>query len=123
MVMGVGPPGSPIRRRLQTTASCAGTTAGVVSVAEKAPVEGVRCEPVKTDESEPPMTRREAPKDVETEDATGLGTSLGATWLLPKRHPAYRRREPGSGANVERVKLRLGAAMRSGHGRSWSVRS
>jgi hypothetical protein len=36
--MGVGPPESPIRRRLQTTASCAGTTAGVVSVAEKAPV-------------------------------------------------------------------------------------
>ena len=80
MVMGVGPPESPIRRRLQTTASCAGTTAGVVSVAEKAPVEGVRCEPVKTDESEPPMTRREAPKDVATEDATGLGISLGETW-------------------------------------------
>ena len=90
---------------------------------KRRPSEGVRCEPVKTNESEPPMTRREAPKDVETEDASGLGTSLGATWLLPKRHPAYRRREPGSGANVERVKLRLGAAMWAGHGRSWSVRS
>ena len=123
MVMGVGPPESPIRRRLQTTASCAGTTAGVVSVAEKASVEGVRCEPVKTNESEPPMKRREAATDVETGDSSGPGTSLGATWLLPKRHPAYRRREPGSGANVERVKLRLGAAMWAGHGRSWSVRS
>jgi hypothetical protein len=36
LVMGVGPPEPSIRRRLQTTASCAGTTAGVVSVAEKA---------------------------------------------------------------------------------------
>ena len=26
--------------------------------------------------------------------------------MLPRRHPAYRRREPGSGANVERGKLR-----------------
>jgi hypothetical protein len=26
--------------------------------------------------------------------------------LLPRRHPAYRRREPGSGASMERVKPR-----------------
>lgn len=34
----------------------------------------------------------------------------GRAWerpaLLPGRHPAYRRHEPGSGASVERVKLR-----------------
>ncbi len=59
MTMGEGPPGSPIRRRPQTTASCAGTTAGVVSVAEKAPGEGVRYEPEKANESKPPMKRRE----------------------------------------------------------------
>jgi RHS repeat-associated protein len=40
--MGVGPPEPPCRGRLQTPASCAGTTAGVVSVAEKASQEGVR---------------------------------------------------------------------------------
>lgn len=30
--------------------------------------------------------------------------------MLPRRHPAYRRREPGSGASVERVKLRTDRA-------------
>ena len=30
--------------------------------------------------------------------------------MLPRRHPAYRRREPGSGASVERVKLRTDSA-------------
>ena len=40
LAMGVGTPESPVQGRLQTTASCVGTTAGVVSVAEKATVRG-----------------------------------------------------------------------------------
>src|SRR5262249_4910364 len=56
--MGGGPPGSPIRRRPQTTASCAGTTAGVVSVAEKAPGRASGTSRRRRT-SEPPMKRRE----------------------------------------------------------------
>lgn len=33
------------------------------------------------------------------------GRAWGRPVVLPRRHPAYRRREPGSGASVERVKL------------------
>src|SRR5207245_1433659 len=58
--MGVGPPEPPCRGRLQTTASCAGTTAGVVSVAEKASRGGRQVRAGKANESEPLMTRREA---------------------------------------------------------------
>jgi hypothetical protein len=43
--MEAGPPEPPCRGRLQTTASCFGVTAEVVSVAEKARRERVRCEP------------------------------------------------------------------------------
>jgi hypothetical protein len=42
LAMGDGPPEPPRRRRLQTATSCAGPTAGVVSVVEKAPQKGVR---------------------------------------------------------------------------------
>ena len=41
-MMGAGPPEPPCRGRLQTAANCAGTMAGVVSVAEKAHQECVR---------------------------------------------------------------------------------
>src|SRR5207244_665586 len=58
--MGVGPPEPACRGRLQTTASCAGTTAGVVSVAEKASRGGRQVRAGKANESEPLMTRREA---------------------------------------------------------------
>lgn len=39
LAMGVGPPEPPRRRRFQTAASCAGSMAGVVNVAETAPIE------------------------------------------------------------------------------------
>src|SRR5712692_10586348 len=45
LAMRVGPSEPPRRRRFQTAASCAGTMAGVVNVAEKALQESVRCEP------------------------------------------------------------------------------
>ena len=38
------------------------------------------------------------------------GRAWGRPVVLPRRHPAYRRREPGSGASVERVKLRTDRA-------------
>src|SRR5712692_643921 len=60
----------------------------------------------KTNGSESLKTRREEPKDVETESDISLGISLGETCLLPRRHPAYRRRESDPGADVERGKLR-----------------
>ena len=61
------PPESPCRGRLQTTASCAGSMAGVASVAEKAHRQCVRCELRKTSESDPLMKCRNMYDDIETE--------------------------------------------------------
>ena len=47
------------------------------------------------------------------------GRAWGTPGELPERHPAYRRREPGSGVSVERAKLRPDNAEQGGHGRSW----
>jgi hypothetical protein len=42
--------------------------------------------------------------------------------LLPRWHPAQRRREPGSGANVERGKLRPRRCEGTGQCLTWSER-
>ena len=74
---------------------------------EKVLPESVKYELRKANESKPAEdASRMTFTDVKTESADRLGTSLGGTCLLPRRHPAYRRREPSSGVNVERGKLR-----------------
>ncbi len=79
-------------------------SAGVVSVAEKAQsMRQVRTE--KANVSEPLTTCRNPWDDVKTEGANHLGINLGGTCVLPRWHPAYRRRELGPGSGVERGNL------------------
>jgi len=94
----VGPPEPPCRGRLQTTASCAGTTAGVVNVEEKAPR---RCQvrAGKANESEPLMTRREIHITMSKPGRlNGPGRSLGD--VLPTAQAA-------SGVEAVRARFRL----------------
>jgi hypothetical protein len=63
--MGAGPSDPDCRIRVQTTASCAGTMAGVVSVAEKAGLTR-QVRTGKTNASEPSMMRRKRRDVVET---------------------------------------------------------
>src|SRR5262249_50982035 len=46
------------------------------------------------------------------------GRAWGTPGELPERHPAYRRREPGSGVSVERAKRRPDTAETEGPSRS-----
>jgi hypothetical protein len=63
----VGPPEPPCRGRLQTTASCADTTAGVVSVAEKASRGGRQVRAGKANESDTADDASRGKDDVRTE--------------------------------------------------------
>ena len=56
--MEVGPPGSPCRRRAQTTASCVRSRAVVVSVAGKGPARPGQVSDEKTNVCEPLLTHR-----------------------------------------------------------------
>jgi hypothetical protein len=79
--MRVGPSDPDCRIRVQTTASCSGTMAGVVSVAEKA--EKIRQVTAgKTNEIEPLMTCRKRRDVVETR-------LLLLAWDEARRVPAY----------------------------------
>lgn len=77
---------------------------------KRRPEEGVRCEPGRRTKVNRPMTRREALPMSKPRMRVASGRAWGRPVVLPRRHPAYRRREPGSGANVERVKLRTDRA-------------
>src|SRR2546427_7106677 len=96
--MGVGPPESPCRGRLQTTASWAGTTAGVVSVAEKASRGGRQVRAGKANESEPLMTRREAKMMSKPGWTDSPGRSLGGVLCTA---------QAASGVKAARARFRL----------------
>lgn len=113
-----GPPGSPCRGRSQTTARCVGSRAGVLSVADKAHRECVRCEPRRRAKANHTVTRRKRRDDIKTGGSRYPGTSLVGTCLLTRRCPAWRWRELGSGSGTERGNLALdtdlAAGLRSG---------
>ena len=91
--MRAGPSDPDCRIRVQTTASCAGITVGVVSVAEKAGItRQVRAG--KTNASEPLMTCRKR-WDCRRNQApvVGMGRSSEGACRLAERRPAWRRRE------------------------------
>jgi hypothetical protein len=92
------PRSRPAGGRLQTTASCAGTTAGVVSVAEKASRGGRQVRAGKANESKPLKTRREAKMMSEPRRTNNLGRGLGDT--LPTAQAA-------SGVKAARARFRL----------------
>ena len=58
-----------------------------------------------TNKSEPLMTCRKQKGDVKTGGIHCPGTSSAGTCLLAERHPAWRRREPGSGSLAQRGNL------------------
>ena len=103
--MRVGPSGSDGRVRVQTTGSCSGTTAGVVSVPGKGGTRPVRCV----------LGRRTGVNRWYVSKANGChrnwalisgpGGARGKAWLMPEWWPALRRREPSAGSCVERGNL------------------
>jgi hypothetical protein len=103
--MRVGPSGSDCRIRVQTTASCAGTMAGVVSVAEKARTTRQVCAG-KTNVSEPLMTCRKR-KDVAETRLRSLvwdeARRVPADWPSGDRHEDGVR--PARGSCAERGNL------------------
>ena len=96
--MEVGPPGSPCRGRSQTTASCVGSMAGVVSVAEKAFREDVRCEPRRRAKANHSMTGRKRSGDIETGVESLSRDELGGSLLTARAV---------SGLKVARARFRL----------------
>jgi retron-type reverse transcriptase len=97
-VMEVGPPGSPCRGRSQTTASCAGSMAGVVSVAETASREDVRCEPRRRAKANHSMTGRKHIDDIKTGVESLPRDELGGSLLTARAV---------SGLKVARARFRL----------------
>jgi len=91
--MGGGPPEPPRRRRLQTTASCAGTTAGVVSVAEKALVRGRQVRIGKAKETKPLMN---ASRALITMPKPRMLLYSGGAWGKPACCPGGIRRRDGA---------------------------
>jgi hypothetical protein len=81
--------------------------AGVLSVAEKAGREPVRCEPGRRAKANHSVTRRKRRDDIETGESRYSGMSLVGACLLTRRCPALRWREPDSGSGAERVNLAL----------------
>lgn len=103
--MRAGPSGSDGRVRVQTTGSCSGTTAGVVSVHGKGGTKPVRCVLGR-------RTRVNRRQRVESEWMPSKpgsdqwpGRSSGDVLLLPGWWPAQRRREPSAGSCAERGNL------------------
>jgi len=79
--------------------------AGVLSVAGTAHRECVRYEPRRRARANHPMTRRKRIDDARAGAGRCPGMSLGATCPLPRRRPAWRGRELGSGSGAERGSL------------------
>lgn len=110
-MMKAGPSVSGYRPWYQTTVKLLGLRVLVVSVDGKGSVKGqVSCRKMNASE---PLKRRGSPpgrKDYMMSEPTSsilVGKSMGATCLLPMRHPAYRRHESMGGVCTERENLSL----------------
>ncbi len=90
----------------------------VVSVAGKGGTRSRQVGSGETSASEPLMTCRNSQDDVETGDGSGPRDEFGRSPEgRPGRHPAWRRRESGSGSFVERGNLSPRCQGRSSSGR------
>ena len=112
--MGVGPPGSPCRRRSQTAVVSCRLRAGVGSDHGNGPLPAGQVGDEKTNVCEPLLTRRKALDDTETGRPAWPGTkggpsgwplSQGAACVWPWWCPAYRWREFVAGAGMEQENL------------------
>ena len=112
--MEVGPPGSPNRRRSQTTAVSCRLRAGVGSDCGKGPLLAGQVSDEKTNMSEPLLTHRNVGRrhrnqglwvSLEQGHAFERAWSQGAACLLPWWCPVYRWRELVAGTGMEQENL------------------
>jgi hypothetical protein len=103
--MRVGPSTRHTGAEVKPPLSCCGKESRWRALVEKA---SNRCQVSvrKTSESEPLEEVSKGLDDVKTGDQYLPGMSKVATCLVALRHPAYRRREPNIGFNMERANCR-----------------
>jgi retron-type reverse transcriptase len=102
---GGGPSGIALQGEVPNHRKVRRSRAGVLSVADKAGSQPVRCEPRRRAKANHSVTRRKRRDDIETGESRCSGISLAATCLLARRCPALRWRELGSGSGTERGNL------------------
>ena len=107
---GGGPSGAALQEEASNRRQLRWSKAGVVSVAEKARCQRVRCESRRRARANHSMTRRKRIGDSKTEESRCLGISPGVTCLPTGCCPAWRWRELGSGFGMERGNLRFDKA-------------
>jgi hypothetical protein len=100
-----GPSGIALQGEVSNHRKVRRLRAGVLSVAEKAGGQPVRCEPRRRAKANHSMTRRKRRDDIETGESRCSGMSLVGACLLTRRCPASRWREFGSGSGTERGNL------------------
>ena len=100
-----GPSGIALQGEVSNHRKVRRLRAGVLSVAEKAGGQPVRCEPRRRAKANHSMTRRKRRDDIETGESRCSGRSLVGACLLTRWCPASRWREFGSGSGTERGNL------------------
>jgi len=119
--MEVGPSEAALQEEASNHRQLRRSRAGVVSVAEKARLERVRCESRRRAKANHSMTRRKRIDDSKTEESRCLGISPGVTCLPTGCCPAWRWRELGLGSGRERGNLRFDrAASEMGEDAHWA---
>lgn len=115
------PSGTVLQEEVPNHRQLRRSRAGVVSVAETARGQRVRCESGRRAKANHAMTRRKRRDDGKTEGSRCLGISPGVTCLPTGCCPAWRWRELGSGSGMERGNLRFDrAASEMGGGAHWA---
>jgi hypothetical protein len=104
-VDGGGPSGAALQGEASNHRKVRRSRAGVLSVADKAGSQPVRCGPRRRVEANHAVTRRKRRDDIETGESRCSGMSLVDTCLLTRWCPASRWRELGSGSGMERGNL------------------
>jgi hypothetical protein len=104
---GGGPSGIALQGEVSNHRKVRRSRAGVLSVADKAGFEPVRCEPRRRAKANHSVTRRKRRDDIETGESRCSGMSPAGACLLAWWCPALRWRELGSGCGTERGNLAL----------------
>jgi hypothetical protein len=102
---GGGPSGIALQGEVPNHRKVRRSRAGVLSVADKAGGQPVRCAPRRRAKANHSVTRRKRIDDIKTGESCCSGMSLGVTCLPTRRCPALRWRELGAGSGAERGNL------------------
>jgi retron-type reverse transcriptase len=102
---GGGPSGTALQGEVPNHRKVRRSRAGVLSIADKADHQSVRCEPRRRARANHSVTRRKRIDDIRTGECRCSGMSLVETCLLTRWCPALRWRELGSGSGAERGNL------------------